>query len=123
MSKNIRKIIDTINVHEGYPFTYKVDFKLSMELVKIVTSYKRVIDPITKNTSWSIPVDTTIEDFHIEMSKMFEDLKSVESDRQNLLNDIRENKTDKSTTKKSKGKKVDENLSEWEKKLEAIEKN
>ena len=68
-------------------------------------------------------LDTTIEDFHKEMSKMFEDLKSIESDRQNLLNDIRENKSDESTTKKSKGKKNEENLSEWEKKLEAIEKN
>ena len=68
-------------------------------------------------------LDTTIEDFHKEMSKMFEDLKTIESDRQNLLKDIRKNKSDRDTTENIKKKTSDKNLSEWEKKLEAIEKN
>ncbi len=62
-------------------------------------------------------IEVTINEFNTEMNAMFSQLKVREEERQNMLKMIRSDKTS------SLKKRTENNVSEWERKLENIEQS
>ena len=68
-------------------------------------------------------LDSTIDDFNNEMSSLFKTLKDKEVERQSYLKDIgKEGKNNKKAKVKTKAQSR-KKLSEWEEKLEKLEKS
>ena len=67
-------------------------------------------------------LDVTIDEFDQEMSSLFKTLKDKEVERQSYLKDIDKGSKTKSKPK-AKSKTKDKKLSEWEEKLEKLEKS